>query len=132
MSTLIARIKQIETVDHLNIVTFDFNADELKMMSLELSQQMQVGNKVALGVKPTSVAVAKSINGVLSYSNRLCATVASINSGKLLSSVRLSVHGAIIESIITRASADIMNLHVNDEVAVLINESDIFVLEVLE
>ena len=34
MSTLRATIKEIQSVDNLNLVTFDFNGIDLKMMSM--------------------------------------------------------------------------------------------------
>jgi len=66
MSTLLATIKKIQSVDTLNIVTFDFNGIELTMMSLGLHDEVQVGKKVSLAIKPSSVAIAKEFSGSIS------------------------------------------------------------------
>ena len=132
MSTLIAAIQKIQTVENLNIVTFSFHGNALKMMSLDLSDTMQVGTKVRLRIKPTAVASAKNFSGELSYSNQLSARVKSMENGVLLSSITLILHNTLLESIITKESAVKMNLHVNDEVSVLINASDLSIAEIVE
>ena len=45
---MIARVKDIKTIDSLNIVEFDFNNILLKMMSLELNKDLKIGSKVEL------------------------------------------------------------------------------------
>ena len=42
MNKFIAKVKEIKSVDNLNIVKFDFNGITLSMMSLELSQNITV------------------------------------------------------------------------------------------
>ena len=59
MSQLIASIIKINTLDGLNIVQFDFLGIPLKMMSLDLSKDIQVGKKVLLGVKSTNISLSK-------------------------------------------------------------------------
>ena len=39
---MIARVKDIKTIDSLNIVEFDFNNITLKMMSLELHKEVKL------------------------------------------------------------------------------------------
>ncbi|MFT5660243.1 MAG: molybdopterin-binding protein, partial [Sulfurimonas sp.] len=87
MSTLLATIKKIESIDSLNIVTFDFNGIDLKMMSLGLNHEVKVGRKVALAIKSTSVAIAKEFSGSISYANKIHASIIEVTNGKLLSSI---------------------------------------------
>ncbi len=131
MSKLEAVITQIDTIENLNIVTFDFCGTHLQMMSLDLSEDMQVGKKVLLSIKPTSVAIGKNISGELSYSNQINAIIKSIEKGKLLSSIKLSVYETFLESIITTQSARDMNLNTGDEVIALINASDLSIVKTL-
>ena len=132
MSKLIATIKKIQNVENLNIVTFDFNSISLKMMSLDLSKDIEVGKKVSLNIKPTFVAIGKNFSGELSYSNKINSTIDSIEYGELLCSIKLSSAESIFESIITAESASRMNLKVGDEVIALIKASELSISEILQ
>ncbi len=132
MSKLIATIKKIQNVENLNIVTFDFNSTLLKMMSLDLSKDIEVGKKVSLNIKPTFVAIGKNFSGELSYSNKINSIIDSIEYGELLCSIKLSSAESIFESIITVESASRMNLKVGDEVIALIKASELSISEILQ
>jgi molybdopterin-binding protein len=131
MSQLIATIKKISTVDSLNIVDFDFDGNILKMMSLDLSKEVQVGKKVKLSVKATNVSLAKNLYGEISLSNKIVAIIEDIENGKLLSSITLKVNDTYIESIITVDSSIRMNLKKNDSVTILIKASNLSIEEIL-
>jgi molybdopterin-binding protein len=131
MSQLIATIKKIRTVDSLNIVDFDFDGNILKMMSLDLSKEVQVGKKVKLSVKSTNVSLAKNLYGEISLSNKIVAIIEDIENGKLLSSITLKVNDTYIESIITVDSSIRMNLKKNDSVTILIKASNLSIEEIL-
>jgi molybdopterin-binding protein len=130
MSQMVATVKSIENLEQLNIVEFEFNAHVLKMMSLDLNTNIRVGKKVVLSVKPTNIALAKQLVGEISFSNQMVATIQTLTHGKLLSSIGLTINGIVFESIITLSSAKRMNLHINDEVIMLIKASDLFILDV--
>lgn len=131
MSPIVATVTTIENLEQLNIVEFDFQGLKLKMMSLDLNANVQVGKRVVLSIKPTNIALAKNITGDLSFSNQIVATIDSLIIGKLLSSVTLKTKEILFESIITVSSAKRMNLQQNDEVIMLIKASDVSILEVL-
>ncbi len=131
MSYIEVTIKDIQSVDNLNIVKFDLLEDELTMMSLELSNKIIVGKKVKLVVKPTYITIGKKFIGELSISNQLKAKIINIENGKLLSSIILKLHDTILESIITVASSISMDLQIDDEVIVMIKASDLSILEVI-
>ena len=131
MSTINATITEIQNVDSLNIVSFDFFGTPLKMMSLDLSDAMQVGREVILNVKPFHITIVKDFYGEISYSNRLDAVVKSCEDGELLSSVKLSVNGVILESIITKELSLEMELKEGDNVLVMIKANDLSIQEVI-
>lgn len=131
MSQLKATIVQIDSVDNLNIVKFDFYGHSLKMMSLGLSAEITVGKEVILGIKPTHIAIGKGFSGLVSYSNQIKAKITSCENGKLLSSIKLSVEDVVLESIITVESTSNMDLKVDDDVMMIIKASDLSILEVL-
>ncbi len=138
MSKLIATVKNIESVDDLNIVTFICNGETLKMMSLDLNDSIQIGKRVALACKPTSVALAKptmdnkEFSEMLSYANQIKVNIASMDVGLLLSSVKLQFGDFTLESIITTASVKRMNLNAKDELLALIKANELSIQEVLD
>lgn len=131
MSKLIATIKKINSIDNLNIVEFDFLENKLKMMSLGLNPNIQIGKKVKLSIKPTNISIAKDFIGEISLSNQLVATIQYIENGELLSSISLKVGDFLLESIITVDSSKRMNLQIDDEVKILIKASNLSIEEVL-
>lgn len=131
MSQLVATIKKINSIDNLNIVEFDFHGLTLKMMSLDLNADIQVGKKVKLSVKPTNISIAKNLIGEISLSNQIVATIENLENGQLLSSISLKVHNTILESIITVDSSKRMNLQIGEKVTILIKASNLSIAEVL-
>lgn len=131
MSQIIATIKKIHNIDNLNIVEFDFFGKTLKMMSLDLNKNVQIGKKVKLAVKPTNISIAKNLFGEISLSNQIVVNIKNVENGQLLSSIILEVNDTIFESIITADSSKRMNLQKNEQVTILIKASDLSILEVL-
>ena len=131
MSTLKAKITDIQGVDNLHVVKFDFFGHSLSMMSLELKNNVQVGSNVVLKTKATSIAIAKDFSGELSYANKLKSKIVAIQNGELLSSIKLQTNDAILESIITKDSSISMNLNIGDDVIALIKANEISIVEVL-
>ena len=131
MSSLIAIVKEIESCDSLHIVKFEINGETLSMMSLDLNQNIKIGTKVKLVVKPSHIAIAKNFSGEVSYSNKLDSTISSIENGKLLSSITLSFYDNTLESIITVNSSKKMDLKVGDKVIAFIKASELSIGEVL-
>lgn len=132
MSNLIARVSKIQSCDSLHIVNFECNAQILTMMSLNLSEEIQVGTKVKLTAKPSHIAVAKEFHGDISYSNQLSTTIESIKNGQLLSSIKLRFFDTTLESIITLNSSKRMNLKVGERVTAFIKASELSISEVID
>ena len=101
------------------------------MMSLDLDKNVKIGKKVRLTIKPTSISIAKNLSGEISLSNKIVATIKSIENGQLLCSLLLNLNDTILESIITADSSKRMNLKENDIVTILIKASDLSIGEVL-
>ena len=130
MNIFEAVVEQIECVDSLCIVRFDFKDTPLSMMSLDLSADIKVGVRVKLLAKATHVAIAKGFSGNISYSNQIKAKIIEIEKGELLASVLAESNGVVFESIITKNSALRMNLAVDDAVTLFIKASELSILEV--
>ncbi|QOY54386.1 TOBE domain-containing protein [Candidatus Sulfurimonas marisnigri] len=131
MNTFIATVKNIQSVDNLTIVKFDFDGVSLSMMSLELNSSVKVGVRVKISTKPTHVAISKAFRGEVSYSNQLPAKIIHVENGELLSSITLQVNSTTLESIITKESSERMNLHLDDEVTAFIKANELSILEIL-
>ena len=132
MNRLIARVKNIESKDLLNIVKFQVDNYEITMLSLELSDNIKVESSVVIGFKPNKVVVGKDISGILSFPNQIDAEVVSIEKGELLCKLELAVFkDTIISTIFTKKYLEKMSLKAGDSVTAFIKASDISVLEVL-
>ncbi len=131
MNQIKASITQIDTVDNLNIVKFDFHGHSLTMMSLGLNDETSVGKEVILGIKPTHISIGNDFSGLVSYANQIKATIISCENGKLLSSIKLSVNDVVLESIITFESTLRMDLKVDDDVTMMLKASELSILKVL-
>ncbi|TLT07706.1 transporter [Aliarcobacter thereius] len=128
---MIARVKNIHSSDSLNIIEFDFYNNIFKMMSLDLIENLQVGSKVELLVKPTNISISKKHIEDISLSNQALAKIISINSGELLSNIILEINSTKLESIITKNSKERLNLKEDDEVNILIKASDLSIYRIL-
>ena len=131
MNKLTASVVAIEAEKSLHIVSFESHGVALKMMGLELPKGLEVGSNVLLGVKSSHVAIAKNVEGDVSFSNQLRVTIDSIDAGKLISTVSVRFYDAVLQSILTRASVERMKLQKGDQVVILFKASELFVLEVL-
>lgn len=131
MSKFIATIKEIQSIDNLNIVEFEFDGLTLKMMSLDLNDDVKIGKKVKLSVKPSNISIAKNLSGEISLSNKIVATIQSLENGQLLTSVILKINDTILESIITVDSSKRMNLQIGEVVTILIKASNLSIEEVI-
>lgn len=126
-----AIVKNIQTEEIIHLVEFDFNGSTLKMLSLELNDNIKIGTKVVLSIKSTHITLAKKFSGELSCSNQIKAKIEDIKNGKILSSILLNLNGDILEAIITSSATFDMNLKKDDDVIVLIKASEISIKEVL-
>ena len=125
MNAIKATITEIESEDLLHIVSFKSGTSTLKMMSLELDPTLQKESSVLLGIKATAIALAKHLEGTLSYSNQISMQIKEIEQGKLLSSIKLQNEAMKLESIITTASLQRMGLAVGESIVALIKSSDL-------
>ncbi len=131
MNLFRATISQIESVDNLNIVTFDFLTQKLELLSLDLGNGIKVGSTVELTTKPSNISIAKNFSGMVSCFNHINSKIKEVENGKLLSSIKLIVGESIIESIITKEASLKMDLKAEDEVIIFINQSELSIFRVL-
>jgi len=131
MNLIPAIITDIQSIDNITIVSFKTAHYAMRMMSLELNGSLSIGSEVILGVKATNIALAKEITGMLSISNQLKVAIEQINMGSLLCSVKFKFENQIWESIITRDSAQRMELKAGDKMTALVKSSELSIVEIL-
>lgn len=130
MNTLKAQVTQIDSMDNLTIVKFDYEGTALSMMSLGL-KDVKVGSQVILSINASHIAIGKDLKGDISLSNRFDCVIKALDKGKLLSSLKLSINDDCLSSIITTSSVNRLNLNVGDEVQALVKASEISIKEVI-
>jgi len=132
MNHIKAKVSDIQSIDNITIVSFLAQDTKLQMMSLSLNTNIKINSHVLLGVKASSVALAKDLTSLLSISNQIKCKIKSINNGKLISSIKLELSDDTIESLITKDSSRSMNLQVGDNVVALVKSSELSILKVLD
>jgi molybdopterin-binding protein len=132
MSVFLSTVSSVESSNSLHIVKFTLGSETLCMMSLELDESIKKSRLVKLSVKPTHVVLSKSLSGDISFENSLKGSIVSIDSGKLLCSVKVALEDTILESIVTKESQEKMNLKIGDKVTALIQASELYIVEVLD
>lgn len=132
MNEIEAVVIEIESMENLNLVSFQFEEQTLTMISLDLSKEIKVGKKVVLSLKPTNITLAKELKGLISSSNNLTATIDNIEIGKLLTCITSKVFNTQFQTIITTKSLEKLKLVLNEEINLLFKASDLAILDILD
>ncbi len=132
MDKILSTIVKIENVENLHLITFDCGQTILKMVSLELANNISIGKRVVLNYKSSSVVIAKNFYGDISFANKLKCKVIDIKVGKLLSIVELQCGNFHLESMSLSSILEKMSINKDDEITAFIKVSDISILEVID
>jgi len=125
MIFFIAKVKTIEKLEELTLVTLFIQNQSLQIIALEVSSRLKVGSMVTLEVKSSSVILAPLSCDVKSSANRLKCCVKNITYGKLLCVVEVDLEGCTIESMALQESIKKMNFKKDDTILVLINPTEL-------
>jgi len=130
MNTLKAKVTQIDSMDNLAIVKFNYQGLALSMMSLGI-KDLKVESQVIISINASHIAIGKDLKGDISLSNRFDCVIKELDKGELLSSIKLRINDDCLTSIITTSSVNRLNLQVGDEVQALVKASEISIKEVI-
>jgi len=130
MNTLKAQVTQIDSMDNLAIVKFDYQGLALSMMSLGI-KDLKVESQVIISINASHIAIGKDLKGDISLSNKFDCVIKELDKGELLSSIKLRINDDCLTSIITTSSVNRLNLQVGDEVQALVKASEISIKEVI-
>lgn len=125
MNRLKAKIKTIKNIGKLHFLSFIIKKQNISMLSLEINENIKIGDIVYLTIKSTNIALSKKLPQNISIINKLETKIIDIKDGEILTSIKLDIDGFILESIITTQSYLDMNLNIDDEVIALIKGSEI-------
>jgi len=125
MNFFIAKVKTIEKLEELTVVTLFIQNQSLQIITLEISSRLKIGSMVTLEVKSSSVILAPLFSGVKSSANQLKCCVKNITYGKLLCVVEVNLEGCTIESMALQESIKKMNFKKDDTILVLINPTEL-------
>lgn len=129
MNHIAARISDITMHENINVVSFETDTVVMRMISLALSSELTKGSEVLIGAKATNIALMRDTSDMVSISNQIPVTIVAINTGVVLCSVLFSFNNVTWESVITRNSAERMQLKVGESVVALIKSSELSILE---
>jgi molybdate transport system regulatory protein len=132
MNTLPGNIRAVASEGGISLVDVAVGDELLTAMLVETPQSapyLQLGTPVSVLFKETEVSLAKELNGRLSLRNRLAAKVVGVRPGALLAEVELDCRGHRVVSIITRRSAERLELAAGDAVEALIKANEVMLAE---
>ena len=119
MNQLKGTIKDIQSTDHMSLVSVEVNGDVFSAIVLEGKRgpaPYKMKDNVTLLFKETEVGLAKDLSGSVSFRNRFKGVITKIEKGPLLAKITLKFQKHTIESIISTQSSDQMNLKEADHV----------------
>lgn len=130
MNKIKVTITNIEEHDGITKISSFFGTHNLVAITLELWQNIKVGDEAYFVFKETEVGIGKNFQGEISFPNMLDGKVIDIDEGKLLSKVVIEMENLKISSIITTSAIKKMNLKINDTVKAFIKATEISIEEI--
>lgn len=132
MNRVKVTVKSIEESEGITKIISNFASNYLTAITLELWQNIKIGEEAFFVFKETEVGIAKEFKGQVSFPNVLDGKILDLDIGKILSKVVLRVENIKISSIITTSSVGKLNLEINDYVKIFIKATEVSIEEIDE
>ena len=130
MNKLPAEIITIKTSGDISLLTLICEGESFSSIIINNHEEyIHEGNLVYMVFKETEVSIGKDLIGGLSIRNRFSSVIEHIESGSLLSEIRLHYKGHHITSIITTQSCESLNLQVSDKVEGLLKTTELLIMK---
>ncbi len=129
MNRLEVEVVQIEACGRLHAVTLRLRKSSLHVVTLELPSGIAVGKRVGVVIKPTQIHLARSRCNDLSIDNQIDATVRSVETGEILTTLMLDMEANAIEAIVTTRAARRLQLTPGADVVVLLHAATLSLAE---
>jgi molybdate transport system regulatory protein len=127
MNQLKGRIRSITTSGEICLVEVDVKDEIFSAVILDDKENLKIGKAVSLLFKETEVALAKGFVGKISLRNQFEGIIDEIQSGKILSSVRINYNGSNISSVITSNAARDLELKVGEKVVGFVKTNELMI-----
>lgn len=134
MNILRGTIVGIQSSSTVSLVCIDVDGDQFTAMILEGHkgpENYPQGAKVDLIFKETEVAIAKGLSGLISVRNRFPGRIQQIETGQVLTKIRLDYRAKAVSAIISTPAAVGMNLKQDDKIEWLVKASEIALMWVV-
>lgn len=129
MNRVKVTVKSIEESEGVTKIISNFASNYLTAITLELWQNIKIGQEAFFVFKETEVGIAKEFKGQVSFPNVLDGKILDLDIDKILTKVVMSVENIKISSIITTSSAGMLNLEINDYVKIFVKATEVSIEE---
>ncbi len=103
MNKITAVLKNIISVDNLNLLEFEKNGQLIKVLILQMNLDLKVGDEVYLGIKPTKLFLSKN---KCNFENVLEVEIKNFEKGEILTNVLCDFYGEKLEIIMLKDYID--------------------------
>ena len=103
MNKIKAVLKNIKSVDNLNLLEFEKNGELIKVLILQMNLNLKVGDEVYLGIKPTKLFLSKT---KCNFENSLEVEIKNFEKGKILTNILCNFKEEEIEVIMLKDYID--------------------------
>jgi len=130
MNRIPARIDTVLLHEGVSLLQCDACGERLTMVALELPEGVKPGAEVVLGIKATHVGIATTTLPDAAISNQLPVTIESIETGVVLSALRLRFCDTTLESILPQSALQKLALKAGDTAVALFQASELSIVEI--
>ncbi len=132
MNCLLAHVIQIESSGSFSLVDLEFGDLLLSAVIMETEEDiawLRTNARVQVLFKETEVSIALEPLSAISLRNRFAGTIATINTGKIMSRVEISGDGYTIISVITTRSVKKLDLQPGQKVIALVKANELLLMQ---
>lgn len=127
MNQLSGIVQGIKADQDISIV--EINVEDTLFSALTVEKNVIIGDNVIMGFKETVMSIGKHLSGELSIHNRLDLVIGSLTMSEILTKVIFDFRGHELISVITTASAQRLQLDVDDHVEGLVKTTDMIFMK---
>ena len=120
MNKITAVLKNIISVDNLNLLEFEKENNLIKVLILQMNLNLKIEDEVYLGIKPTKLFLSSK---KCEFENVLKVKIENIKKGKILANILCDFYGDEIEVVMLKDYVDF-----EKEAYLLFKASDISIL----
>lgn len=132
MNKLHGIITEIASDDGMALITIQ--ASGIKVTAIQVdandeSMRLKPGDSLTVAFKETAMSIGKNISGDFSIRNRFEGEIIHIEKSKILTKIILNFNQISLVSVITTASAENLQLKVDDQVTGMVKTTDIILIK---